>query len=252
MELRKNQVAPTEIGLNFLRQKKQKKCICPCGEMFTPTILGQKHINQSHYTRWLSETEAGKKKMAETIEKAKRQTERNIQKRKKEFIKAEKQKDKELKDKTTDWSKKLQDKVQEIVRLIDKGQPCIARGYINCRFHGGHVISRGSGAKLKLNLHNIHRQSAQSNHWQNDDALMKEGIKLEYGLKYFEFIESLKRTPISKYSNDEYKEFYSIACGIVRKLKKDDKEYNLEERISLRNEFNLELGVYHEEFCIYV
>jgi len=201
----------------------------------------EKWISQSHYTRWLTETEKGKEFMAKKIEKAKKQVRDK-----------EKKADKELKDKVTDWNKKLQKKVQEIARLIDSGQPCLARGYTDCQFHGGHVISRGAGANIKMNLHNIHRQSAQSNHWQNDDALMKKGLEFEYGINYLNFVENLRRCPVPKYSNEEYQRFYSIACGISNRLKKAEKEYNLDERIEFRNQINLELGIYSEEYCIFV
>jgi len=231
---------------------KQKVCLCPCGEKFTPTAIGQKWVNQGHYAKWLTETEAGQKEVAKKMEKAKKQVTRSIENQKKAHIKKQKDEFKELKNKVTDWNKRLQDKVQEIVRLIDKGQPCLARGYTDCRFHGGHVISRGAGANIKMNLHNIHRQSAQSNHWQNDDALMKKGLEFEYGLNYLNFIEELRRCPVPKYTNEEYQMFYSLACGISNRLKKAEKEYNLEERIELRNQINLELGIYSEEYCIFV
>jgi hypothetical protein len=233
------------------KPKKPKKCLCPCGEMFVPKGM-ENWINRSHYARWLTETEKGQQFMAKKIEKAKRQVARNIESQKKQYIKKQKEEHKELKNKITDWTKKLQDKVQEIARLIDKGQPCLARGYTNCQFHGGHVISRGAGANIKLNLHNIHRQSAQSNHWQNDDALMKKGLEFEYGVNYLNFIEELRRCPVPKYTNEEYQMFYSIACGIATRLKKEGKEYNLEERIELRNQINMELGIYSEEYCIFV
>jgi hypothetical protein len=45
---------------------------------------------------------------------------------------------------------------------------------------------------------------------------------------------------------------YSLSCGIANRLKKAEKEYNLEERIELRNQINLELGIYSEEYCIFV
>jgi len=50
----------------------------------------------------------------------------------------------------------------------------------------------------------------------------------------------------------EYQMFYSLACGISNRLKKAEKEYSLEERIELRNRINLELGIYSEEYCIFL
>lgn len=225
-----------------IKQKtpKQKTCLCPCGEKFTPTSMGQKHINQSHYIKWLSETEAGQKEVAKKMDKAKKMVKDK-----------EKKADKELKDIVTNWKKKLQQKINEIVRLVDKGQLCLARKINAGQLHGGHVFSSGANKNFTYNTHNIHRQSAQSNHWQNDDALMKEGLEREYGRSYLLFVTSLKQTPVPKYSNQEYQMFYSLACGISNRLKKAEKEYNLEERIELRNKINLELGIYSEEYCIF-
>jgi len=226
-----------------IKQKtpKQKTCLCPCGEKFTPTGLGQKHISQSHYARWLRETDAGQKEIAKKMDKAKKQVKDK-----------EKKADKELKDKVTNWKKKLQQKINEIVRLIDKGQLCLARQINAGQLHGGHVFSSGANKNFTYNCHNIHRQSAQSNHWQNDDALMKEGLEREYGRSYLLFVIGLKQTPVPKYSQEEYQMFYSLACGISNRLKKAEREYNLEERIELRNQINIELGIYSEEYCIFV
>ena len=57
-----------------IKQKtpKQKTCLCPCGEKFTPTGLGQKWVSQGHYVKWLTETEAGKKEVAKKMDKAKK------------------------------------------------------------------------------------------------------------------------------------------------------------------------------------
>jgi hypothetical protein len=175
-----------------------------------------------------------------------------MDKAKKQIESKEKKADKELKDIVTNWKKKLQQKINEIVRLIDKGQLCLARQINAGQLHGGHVFSSGANKNFTYNTHNIHRQSAQSNHWQNDDALMKEGLEREYGRSYLLFVTGLKQTPVPKYSNQEYQMFYSLACGISNRLKKAEKEYNLEERIELRNQINLELGIYSEEYCIFV
>jgi hypothetical protein len=224
----------------MIKSVKPKKCVCGCGDSFVPRRSTDKWVNSDHYKHWLLNTPQGQ-----------REIERKALRAKKQVQKDERVKDKKLKNEITDWNKKLQIKVQEIARLIDRGQPCLARGYTDCQFHGGHVISRGAGANTKLNLHNIHRQSAQSNHWQNDDALMKRGLELEYGINYLNFVEELRRCPVPKYTNEDYHVFYSIACGVATRLKKAEKEYGLEERIELRNQINLELGIYSEEYCIY-
>ena len=164
--------------------------------------------------------------------------------------KAKEQK-KELTEKLTNWGQKLVVKCQELARLIDHGQPCLARGTMANQFHGGHVFSRGSNPQIKYNLHNIHRQSAQSNHYQNDDGLLREGIVKEYGAQYMEFISGLRNVQSVKYKNDDFLEFYKTACKIAARLKKDLKTLDREERLILRSQINLALNIYPEEYCVY-
>lgn len=149
------------------------------------------------------------------------------------------------------FKERLQTKIQEITRLIDKGMPCLATKVIPKQMHGGHVFARGGNSYMAMNLHNIHRQSAQSNHFQNDDGLMKEGLKKEYGEDYLEFVSNLRRTPKPNLNNLEYAAIYKKACKVANKLLKLNQEYSLKKRIELRNEINLELGIYDSEYCVY-
>jgi hypothetical protein len=170
----------------------------------------------------------------------------------KAIVRKKKAQTKVLKEKTTNWKNKLQTKVQEIARLIDKGQPCLSKKTTKCRFNGGHVFAKGREKQMRFNLANIHRQSAQSNKWENDDANFRKGIIDEYGQRYFDFIESLKQTPQPHYKEIEYMEFYQRACKIANELKKADQTYSLQERIELRNRYNLEIGIYEENYCVFV
>lgn len=156
---------------------------------------------------------------------------------------------KELQIKVVNYSDKLQSKVQEIARLIDKDLNCLAKNTPTKQVHGGHVFSRGGHSNFKYNLHNIHRQSAHSNHFQNDDRLMHEGIVREYGSEYLDFINSLQQTSLLKLSNIEWLSKYQIACKIANRLRKEGKNYTLHERINLRNSVNLELGIYEPIYC---
>lgn len=149
------------------------------------------------------------------------------------------------------FKERLQTKIQEITRLIDKGLPCLATGVIPKQIHGGHVYARGGNSYMAMNLHNIHRQSAQSNHFQNDDGLMKEGIKNEYGENYLNFISELRRTPCPEITPLEYGAIYKKACKIANKLTKLGLTYSVKKRIELRNEINLELGIYSIEYCVF-
>lgn len=70
-------------------------------------------------------------------------------------------------------------------------------------------------------------------------------------MPYMEFISNLRRTPALKYSNEEYHEFYKKALSIINRMKKEDRIYGIEERLSLRDELNKELGIYDLEYCVF-
>ena len=176
-----------------------------------------------------------------------------------EYVKLEKQKQKkqqdkiqkkELREKLTNWKKKLQDEVQLIARLIDKDLTCLARGKYG-KMAGGHIYSKGGHSQMRFNLHNIHRQSFASNNCQNDDGLLREQLEIEYGTEYFEFVKSLRSYDVPKLSDAEYQQAYNCALKATKELKKDDKAYSLKERIALRNELNLKIGVYSETQSVF-
>lgn len=190
------------------------------------------------YSDWLLNSENGKIKMQKSIIAAKSKVQKEIKK-----------KETEKKSKNVNWNEKLQTCINVIIRLIDKGLPCLARGYHPNQVHAGHVFARGGNQTMRFNLHNIHRQGAQSNHFGNDDGLLREGVKNEYGENYLEFISNLRQMPALNYTNEDLHEFYKNASKIKLKLTKDDKYYSLIERIYLRNKINLELGIYEPNFC---
>lgn len=187
------------------------------------------------YSHWLLNTEAGKNKIQKSI------------------LKTQKQKldKKTAVINTTDLNKKLQTKINQIVRFIDYGLPCLAKGKHAKQIHAGHVYSRGSNPMLRFNLHNIHRQSAQSNHFQNEDGVFREGIIKEYGINYYEFISNLRQIKDLKITTDIYIELYKKASKIAIKLSKNQNTYSIQERIRLRNDINLELKIYDEKYCYY-
>lgn len=151
---------------------------------------------------------------------------------------------KELKAKNTDWREKLQVKLQEIARLIDYGQPCLAKGNKPKQTHGGHIWSKGAHSNIALNLHNIHRQSAQSNHFQSDDRLMHQGVIREYGQEYYDKLQSLLGFKMPKFTNDDWLEMYRIACSISNDLKRNLRVNDTAARIELRSRFNKMIGIY--------
>lgn len=173
---------------------------------------------------------------------------------KKISLTVKKEKEKKVKEKmksnVTNWKDKLQTEINKIVRLIDKDLPCLARKKFG-QMHAGHVYARGGNSNMRYNLHNIHRQNAQSNHFQNDDGLLREGLINEYGSDYMEFITSLKSTPEINLKNKDYEELTEKARKIVLRLKKEDKTYNTVERIEMRNKINVELQIYDYNFVKY-
>lgn len=176
---------------------------------------------------------------------------KNREKKRIEEQKAERIKTKAIKVKITNWKIELQPKINHIARLIDYGLPCLARANSSNQIHGGHVFSSGGHRNITYNLHNIHRQGAQSNHFQNDDGLLREGVVREYGEGYMSFISGLRKTPVPKYSNNEYYGFYLIALNIIKRLKKEQRIRSVTERIELRNQINKELNIYPAEFQTY-
>ena len=157
---------------------------------------------------------------------------------------------KEIKEKLTNWKNKLQTEVQLIARLIDKDLTCLARGKFG-KMAGGHIFSKGGHSQMRFNLHNIHRQSFASNNCQNDDGLLREMLEKEYGNEYLEFIKSLRKYDVPNKTNKEYQELYYNALEVTKTLKKADKTYSLKERIELRNELNLKIGLYSETQSVF-
>lgn len=190
---------------------------------------------------WMVSTEAGKLYKIQIFDP----------KVEKANLKTTRKREKELRDNLTNWRVKLQTRVQEIARLIDIGLPCLALGYHAGQIHGGHIFSKGSSKTISLNLHNIHRQSAQSNHSHNDDGLLREKLALEYGTDYLGFLLEMRQCDALHYNNLEYMEFYKMANEIALMLKKKGQNFDLEGRIKVRNEINLTLGIYPEKYCVY-
>jgi hypothetical protein len=156
-------------------------------------------------------------------------------------IKAEKKRS------TVNFKGKLQERVQEIARLLDMGQDCMARGKMALSYDGGHVWGKGAHCECSLNLHNIFAQDSKSNQSTTEDALMAKGVENYFGLDYYNFVESLKNKPVVKLSKLEYEQIYRRACKIANELKKEGKVLTKEERITERNRINLILDIYSDE-----
>lgn len=148
-------------------------------------------------------------------------------------------------------SKVLQPVFNEIARLIDFGQPCIATENYG-KENGGHYISVGANRTICLNLHNIHIQSFESNHWKSGDTIKyQSGIRKVYGEEYLEFMDGLQKHPPIQLRKNVMIELYEKACKVRNKLRKNEAIRTPKQRIELRNQINLELGIYQEEYCVF-
>lgn len=207
-----------------------------CGN---PTLVRVYGLCKQCKINWMLETENGAEYLAKMTLKGKKEYEKKAH--------LERKKEKES---LVDWSKKLQAKFNAIIRLIDAGLPCLAKNYHANQIHAGHVYARGGNNTIRLNAHNVHRQSAQSNHFQNDDGLLREGVVREYGQEYMDFISDLRRTPSLNYMPHEYKAFFDRASEIYLNIKNNGLTFKTpEDRIKMRNYLNNELGIYDQEFC---
>lgn len=210
-----------------------------CGKPQTRRTYGL-GLDCGCYRDWLLNTKEGQAKIDRSRITAKKKVQKD-----------QRAKELERKRENIDYKSKLQDKVNTIVRLIDIGQPCLAKNVHANQIQAGHVYSRGAHPAIKYNLHNIHRQSAQSNHWQADDQLMIEGLVREYGKEYADFVGELRQTETLKFTNYEYQQFYKTACKIEKKLRQSGRVFNKYERIEMRNRVNRMLGIYTEWQCVF-
>lgn len=208
---------------------KPKKCgWSKCGKMFTPSPFA---FNQKTCFNTMC-----------ALGYVKDKEEKKAQKQLNEVVK-------QMAIKVTDWRKKVETECQLIARLIDRNLVCPSGRYQMGRIDGGHVYSKGSNKTMSMNLHNIHRQSSQANRNHNEDGIFREGIIKEYGRDYYNFITLLKHIPALNHKNEDYRLFFGKAKIISNRLKNENRSYSLEERIQLRNAVNLELGIYHPEYC---
>lgn len=148
-------------------------------------------------------------------------------------------------------AKYVQPIINEIVRLIDHEQPCIATGTYG-KMSGGHYIAVGANRTICLNTHNIHIQSYHSNGPKGGDNLKyREGLINIYGQEYADFMNGLQACPPLKLNKTELIEIKNKASELRNTLKSDLIVNNPQTRIELRNYINSELGIYPDEFGVF-
>jgi hypothetical protein len=140
----------------------------------------------------------------------------------------------------------LETQINTIVRLIDKGHPCITSGSTSCFFHAGHYVSVGANKTIRFNLLNIFAQSEQDN-------FHKGGKGSNYGIRLSEVFGYAVRDEVEVLTA-KYKELHWTredlieatlkAKEIVKELKSVNRTFSTDERIILRREFNERIGLY--------
>jgi hypothetical protein len=148
----------------------------------------------------------------------------------------------------SDYEKDLEKEVNHIVRLIDKGHPCISSGRNNYTVNAGHYYSVGSTPSLRFNLINIYAQSVGDNKYKGGQPIeYLEGLRKTFGEEIAMEITELKAKHREiKLSIPEIRETIKVARLCVRDLLKveSEKPYTIEERIELRRFYNSVLGIY--------
>lgn len=222
-------------------ETKQKQCKANykakgfegCGVMSYPFKFG---MCRACYLTWLSSTPEG----LATIERQTIKSKAKVKTAK--VVQTKQQKDNLL---SVDGYRKkyIQPKINELARLIDYGQPCIATGTYNGKMNGGHFIATGANRTLTYNLHNIHVQSEQSNTHQSGDLInYSDGIERIYGREYLQWIKELRQCEPLHLSK-------AFLVDLRPRLKECKELITLErrkplERIELRNLINEYLGIY--------
>lgn len=146
----------------------------------------------------------------------------------------------------------IQPLINQICRLIDKDQPCIATGNFG-KMSAGHRHSVGDSRHLSLNLHNVHVQSYHSNSAKGGDHVKyRQGIIKTYGREYADFIdETLIKCPQKLWNKTDLERIKPILRSTIKEIKSLNKVYTPKERIILRNQINKKLGIYSDFFCIF-
>ena len=146
----------------------------------------------------------------------------------------------------SDYKADLQAEINAIIREIDKGHPCICNPLKRMRtITAGHLFSVGSNETLRFHLLNIWGQDFNSNGAKGGEPTeFKNGLITLYGNEFFESLESLKSIKSINLKIDDLKEKISIARGILKWLKLQDRKFSNSERLELRIEFNEKLGIY--------
>lgn len=146
-----------------------------------------------------------------------------------------------------EYKGELQDLINKIVRLIDKGHPCISSGFQNYVVHAGHFYSVGAHDNLRYHLFNIWAQADHENTYKSANiTAYREGLINTFGQGLMDEIDGLEaKYPSIPLSKADIIERKFVANKIIRELEEADKVYTTVERIALRIKFNERLNIYN-------
>lgn len=205
---------------------KPKKCKwSKCGKEFIPNRTTQKVCNYVCAVGYNHE-----------------KLEEKERKKTNELVKAFKENTKTL----ANYKFDLQTTINKIVRLIDKGHPCISSGANNYTMHAGHYFSVGGHENLRFNLLNIFGQSDAENTWKSgNETMYRKGLIKTFGIELMNEIDDLQvRYHYLGLRKSDIIEANFVARRIVKELEEENKYYTTKERIILRKQFNNRIGIY--------
>ena len=236
-------------------QKKKKKCKgngkakthSGCGKEL---YLFRYGLCKDCYKDFLFNTSEGK----EILEKSKIKAVSIAKNRvKKQQIQKRKQQ-KELIRTKSYWEKKLQKEINTIVRMIDRGHNCISsQKKLSRKYDAGHYYSVGSTPTIRFNLHNIFAQNVNENQFNGGNPIgYVRGLKEVFGYAYAEEVICLRaKYHLIKLSIYELKLCIGRARSFIKyveKLKNKNgwKPFSVQERVELRREGNVYIGIYKD------
>ena len=145
--------------------------------------------------------------------------------------------------------KEIQTDINHISRIIDKEKPCLMCGtpHFNNQFHGCHYHSVGSNSSLRFNLLNIWAGCSQCNNNKGGNIIGFDNKLIEvFSEDFWRYVkfDLVKEYPLLKLTDQELQDLKKKAREIKNRLLKENKVYTNEERITIREELNKEIGIY--------
>jgi hypothetical protein len=187
------------------------------------------------------------------IERAKDRVKKKLEKAEKEEKKKgniEKREGLEKLKTKSEYEKDLEKEVNQIVRLIDKGHPCISSDRNRYIVNAGHFYAVGSNPAIRYNLLNIFAQCVGDNMYRGGCPLdYKMGLQKTFGSEIAQEVEELRSNYLDlKLTIPELKEIIKTARKVVRELIKEtsdlEKPFTISERIERRRYYNQVLNIY--------